>query len=348
MSKREDSYTEKVPPESPEAPSDPDSCCTYDPHDPTPSVPTVSRSVMRMPLPRFDPSVFRRYVWYELDEGSVPLLAEIDADSRRAYERLGYVPGAERYEIGNFRIDEYTSVTFEMIPALGEVAYDEATEYPPGTAVPPQEIPDSTPSPMLRFLQLTDKNVPVPRMLAEFDDTVEDDPEVRKALAGRELVDMVDTIGTRADFFPGGPQIVNQPPAAAAEPPAVWTCFVGGLNTFEPTYCENKDISYCDNGAWYDLIRSTSSSKRTVSHTRIASCNVTTRVEHQYRFWKWTEAKWKWNAAKYPHGNQWYQDIPPGWVKYWRHVGNKKRRRKIHATRMFNSGYFRCWSSFYN
>jgi len=315
--------------------------------DCTSSILSVNRTVMKIPLPPFDPANFARYAWYNLDEASLKLLEEVDPGSRRAYERLGRLPGAVRYELGNFRVDPFRTISFEVIPALGEAGYSEVTEYPPGSAVPPDREPQaaggrSSPSPLMRFLQLTDKSLPVPSMLEEFDDSA-DEEAVVKLLAGRDLVELTDSFGTKADFHPRSDIAVETPAATAAS-----VCFAGGDDVFSSTYCESKGTWYCDNNAWIDLTRSSGSTKRRISHSRIAACNQFTRVEHQYRFWSWWQAKWIWNAIKYPlAANAWYQDIPPGWVMYWKHVGNKKRRRKIKAWTL-EPGYFRSWTAFYN
>ncbi len=314
----------------------------------TSSILSVNRAIMRSPLPPFHPGNFAKYAWYDLDEASFPLLEEVDPVSRRAYERLGRLPGAVRYELGNFRIDRYRTISFELIPALGEVGYSEATEYPPGSAIPPDRETQaagerSSPSPLMRFLQLTDKDVPVPSMLEEFDDGA-DDPAVVKLLAGRDLVELTASFGTRADFHPEAVIAAETPAAVAAS-----VCFSGGDDVFSSTYCESKGMWYCDSGAWVDLTRSSGSSKHWVSHSRVASCSDFTWVEHQYRFWSWWQAKWVWTTVKYPlAANAWYQEIPPGGVKYWKHVGNKKRRRRIRAWAQGGTGYFRAWTAFYN
>ena len=315
-------------------------------------IPTVRSTIVRSPLPPFSTDIFRHYAWYEIDEGSVPLLECLDPASRRAYEKLGRLPGPVRYELGNFRLDPFRTVSFEMIPAFGEVAYSEVDEYPPGFAIPPK--PDTTekdhesPSPLLRFLQLTDKGIPVPRMMKELDDS-SDEPEVQRALAGRDFADLTDSFGTMADFNRDNLVLTDNPPTTAA---FVNTCFNGGADVFSSTYCESKGTFYCDSGAWVDLTRSSGSHNRKVSHSRVAACGVFgTRLEHQYRFWSFWDAKWKWNAVQYPLAtNQWYQDIGAGEVKYWKHVGSKKRQRKIHIWSDPPPGgsYFRSWTAFYN
>ena len=302
---------------------------------------SMSPYATQQPAPPFHRANFANYAWYEMDESSLPLIAALDPASRRAYEKLGHLPGPMRYDLGSFQIDEHHSVSFEVIPALGEVGYSEITEYPPGTASPPEKTAeDDSPSPLMRFLQLTNKEVPVPMMLHEFDDR-SDDPQVERALAGRDLVDAMDNYGKQAAVFSAAP------PAATAA--AVWTCFNGGDDVFSSTYCESKDIWYCDNDAWLSLTRSSVSKTRWVSHSRIAACGggYFTYVEHQFRYWNWWKAKWVWNAVKYPNSSEFWQTLPPGWVKYWKHVGSKKRRRKIKIW-TYPSSYFRAWTAFYN
>ncbi len=266
----------------------------------------------------------------------------LDEESRCAYEKLGYLPDLRRYSLGEFRLDENRVVSFEAIPELGEVGYSEITQFQSGTPNSPEVADEATPSPLVRFLQLTDKSVPVPLMLSEFDDR-SDDPEVERLLAGRELVDMLDDFGRQLTETPA-------PPQTAVEPGNVHTCFVGGLVPFADSYCENKEIAYCDNGAWADLTRSSGNKKRYVSHSRIACCAPTgAYAEHQFRYWSWTYWKWKWTAIKYPlPPAAWMQTLGYGDVKYWKHVGSKKRRRKIRVWTGGGAGYFRAWSAFYN
>ncbi|MBV2360010.1 hypothetical protein KUH32_09505 [Thalassococcus sp. CAU 1522] len=293
-------------------------------------------------IPAFRCANYDNYTWSPIDPDSSRRLAELDPVSRCEYEKLGYLPELRRVPLGTFQTDDHSAVVFEAIPEIGEVAYSEVSEYPSGTAKAPDLADNTSASPLLRFLQVTDKTVPVPLMLSEFDDR-NDDPEVEKLIAKRDLVDALDDYGRQ---FVAAPT----PVASSSEPSPVWTCFTGGLNTFAATYCQNKDISYCDNGAWLDLTRSTGNKTRYVSHSRIACCsNYGAYVEHQYRFWSWTYWKWKWTTVKYPlPPAAWWQTLGFGDVKYWKHVGNKKRRRKIRVWTGGNTGYFRSWTAFYN
>lgn len=293
------------------------------------------------PAPPFHPSNFSNYTWDELDESSLSLIASLDPESRRIYQKLGHVPSLRRYELGTFQIDEYHSITFDVIPALGEAGYSEFFEYPPGVPSPLDKVEEKDSlSPLMRFLQLTNKNIPVPLVLWEFDDRSED-PQVERALAGRELVDTLDNFGRKAALLTAPP-----PPTAAA---AAWTCFNGGDDVFSSAYCESKGIWYCDNDSWLSLTRSSGDSKRYVSHSRVAACGggYYTYLEHQYRYWNWWKAKWVWTAVNYPNSSDFWQTLGPGDVKYWKHVGTKKRRRKIKIWTTPNS-YFRAWSAFYN
>jgi len=267
-------------------------------------------------------------------------LAALDPHTRASHERLGYVPGAERFSLGHFRIDEQHSVAFEVIPALGEVSYSEVFEYTPGTAKRPSNDDDNPPSPLLRFLQLTDKSVPVPMMLEAFDDG-SDEPETVQALAQRELVD---------DVLDYGLTLSAQPPVTTANSNHVSasTCVIGGDDVFSANYCESKGTWYCDNSAWVSLVRSSGSKKRKVSHSRVAACggNFTT-VEHQFRSWSWLDAKWRWSSVLYPiPPAAWFQSIGGGGVKFWKHVSGTKRRRKIKIWTDAPS-YFRAWTAFY-
>lgn len=296
--------------------------------------------------PEFSEALLSRYTWDEIDAGSAHLLEALDPESQRIYRRLGRLPGAERHDLGTFRVDPHTTVTFEVIPELGEVAYSEVSEYPKARQTPQEDLAAAddkreTASPLLRFLEVTDGNVAVPRMLEEFDDSA-DAPETMKALAERDVIDTLDGLGTPADV---GADLA----AAQAEAGAVWTCGSGGSSLFANTYCQNIGKSYCDNGGWLDLTRTSGTSRRKISHSRIATCGSSgTYIEHQFRYWKWTEAKWKWTAVKYPIGPAaWWQIVMPGQVKYWKHVSGRKRRRKVRAW-THNQSWFRSWTAFYN
>lgn len=304
----------------------------------------LSPYASEQPIPPFSPANISKYTWYEMDESSLPLLATLDPVSRRTYERLGYLPGPMRYDLGSFQIDEHHTVSFEVIPSLGEVSYSEIIVYPPGLARPPEKIDEGdSPTPLMRFLQLTDKDVPVPIVLQEFDDR-SDAPEVERALARRDVVDSMDNYGKQSSVFLAAPQAPS-----ADEPPAVWTCFSGGGDVFSSTYCESKGIWFCGSQAWNNLTRHTGTKRRWVSHSRVAACGGSffTYVEHQFRIYSWWQAKYVWLTVKYPLTPDWFQLLPPGHVKYWKHVGNKKHRRKI---RIWTSGssYFRAWTAFYN
>ena len=295
----------------------------------------------RRVIPSFSRENFSDYTWSPIDEASLAQLVTMDPDSRCAYEKLGYLPDLRRFSLGEFRVDDRRTVAFEVIPELGEVSYSELSEFPAGTASSLEEDGDSSPSPLLRFLQVTDRSVPVPLALREFEDR--DDDETAKLLVGRDLVDSFDDHGRQLS-------LTAAPAQAASEPGTVWTCFTGGLDTFSDIYCENKDISYCDNGAWIDLTRSSGSKRRYVSHSRVACCsNYSAHVEHQFRYWSWTYWKWKWTTVKYPlPPAAWLQTLSYGDVKYWKHVGGRKRRRKVRIWTGGGSGYFRAWTAFYN
>lgn len=309
-----------------------------------PAVELGSVLVTPRSIPAFRCANYSNYTWSPIDESSAAELAAMDPESRCAYQKLGYLPDQPRYPLGDFQIDEHRFVSFEVIPALGEVGYSEVTEYPPGTATPPGPEEDETPSPLLRFLQVTDKTVPVPLMLHEFDER-SDAPDVQRALVGRDLVDAMDDYGRQLS-------IASVAAQASSEPGAVWTCFSGGADVFSSTYCESKGNWACDSGGWYDLTRSSGSNKRRISHSRVASCsNYGVYVEHQFRYWAWSYAKWKWTAVKYPlPPAAWWQTLGYGQVKYWKHVGSSKKRRKIRiwGPPIGGSSYFRAWTAFYD
>lgn len=300
------------------------------------SAPGIERSI-----PPMQQANFQNYTWDAIDETTQPLLAALDPESRRFYLKLGRVPALRRYDLGTFRVSEFHTVHFEVIPALGEAGYSEIYEFPAGAASPLDKTSEEdSPSPLARFLQLTDKNIPVPLALAEFDER-SDSPEMVRALEGRVLVDELDGYGTQAKLG------VTAPPTTTAA--AVWTCFNGGDDVFEDAYCESKGIWFCESGSWIDLIHSSGDSKRYVSHTRVAGCNsgYATYVEHQFRYWNWWKVKWEWTAVKYPYTIYFFQSLMPGEVKYWKHVGSTKRRRKVHIWTEPNT-YFRAWIAFYN
>ncbi|WP_437975668.1 hypothetical protein WMF11_48835 [Sorangium sp. So ce295] len=293
--------------------------------------------VMEQPLPPFDPSNLSRYVWREIDESSRPLLARLDPGSRRAYERLGRVPGPRRYELGSFQIDEHRFVSFEAIPAFGEVSYSEIAEVPPGSTAPPEKVRDGdSPSPLMRFLQLTDRSVPVPLVLRELDDE-SDAPEVERALEGRDVVDSLADLGRPADL--------RRVDLRAALEAAASVCSDAGDDVFSGNYCQSKGIWHCDSAARTKLTRGSGSKRRKVSHSIIAACNGSTRLEHLFRHWDFWNAKWTWQAVYYNDG-KWHQQIPSGRTWYWQHVGSRKRRREIRIEAF--QGYFRAWTAFYN
>ncbi len=165
----------------------------------------------------------------------------LDPHSRAIHLRLGYVPFAVRFSLGHFQIDEHHTVALDAAAALGEVWYSEVWEYEPGRARPPVAESDHTASPPLRFLQVTDRTVPVPLMMASFDDR-SDEPDAVHALKERELIDDLENYGMKL--------AIQRPTVSAnGEPAAVATCFNGGGDVFSATYCENKGHWHCDNDA---------------------------------------------------------------------------------------------------
>jgi hypothetical protein len=280
----------------------------------------------------------RSYAWFGIDESSLPFLSCLDPSTRKEYLKLGFLPGPRRYELGRFAMDEHYYILFEAIPQLRYVGYSEVMEFPPG-APPRQEFDDDI-SVTERFLQLTKKEDPVPSILLELDDEI-DDPRDVKGLKGRDVADMLDAAVVELPELP----LVSPPETAAAEPDVVPVCFVGGLNNFKSQYCENKAISYCDNGAQFgsQLVRSSGSTKKRYSHSRVSSCDQVTDVYHWYKAGFWYLVSYPFTSAQ--------QIIPAGWHKYWKHKGNLKLRRKIKIVwnaDVSDDGYFRAWTAFYN
>ncbi|MEO1159315.1 MAG: hypothetical protein AAFW74_02520 [Pseudomonadota bacterium] len=308
------------------------------PIDPVSSLPDMAS---------IDEKQLRSHAWYQLDETSTPLLASMQPSMRSKCLETGMLPGPRRYDLGRFAIDDMRSVVFEAIPQLNYAGYSEVWEIPPGTSESQEremlEKSEEDVPVLERFLQLASKNDPIPRMLIELDEDIDDESQI-KGLKGREIVDTLDPLVGSLDEL-----AVAAPPPVAAEPGAVEVCFVGGLNVFKDTYCQNKGISYCDNGATFgnetQLVRSSGSSRKKRSHTRVASCFETTVVNHLYRGW-WFG--WKWFFVTYPNTGGTQQFVPSHWKKYWRHKGLVKRRRKVHVTKTSSDGYFRAWSAFYN
>lgn len=280
------------------------------------------------------PDTCLKYAWYQIDDSSLPLLTHIEPSLRRKFLALGLLPGPRRYEIGRFRLHEDHLAVFDVIPALEEVGYSEelrVSSESAGAGV----ISERSASPLQRFLQLADKNDPVPQILIDLDDSSED-ASVVKLLSGRDIVDSLEAVGGQQSES----DLVAAPGAAAAD---VWTCFGGGDVAFADAYCPNwaGDISYCDSGGWYNLIRSSGSSKRKYAFTHVASCHGTVYVQHYYRGWFFG---WKWFK------NGLYQTVGHGQVKS-RNTGSwKKRRRRIHIFKdnVDPSIYFRAFTSFHN
>ena len=277
-----------------------------------------------------------KYAWYQIDESSLPLLAGIEPSLRRQYLKLGLLPGPRRYELGRFQIHQNHLAVFEAIPALDEVAYTEVLE---STSESSRELADDerNSSPISAFLKLTDKNDPIPEILIELDDSSDDDNVVR-LLRDRDVVDSLDSVGGQKAEFE-----LKTAPAAAA----VWTCFNGGLNAFKDAYCSDWDISYCDNSAWTTpLIRTSGSSKRKHSFTRVASCFGTAQVWH---YWRGYWFGWKWFVASEPFEPS-QQLVAAGHVRSRHHKGGKKRRRKVEVSKWSSepSQYFRVFTSFHN
>lgn len=278
---------------------------------------------------------YSKYAWYQIDDSSPPLLAQIEPSLRRRYLELGLLPGPRRYELGRFRLHQNHLAVFEAIPALNEVAYTEVLESTSDSSSE-LKVDERNSSPVSAFLELTDTSDPIPEILVELDDSSDDDYVVR-LLRDRDVVDSLDPVGgQRAEFE------LETAPAAAA----VWTCFNGGLNVFKDAYCTDWDISYCDSGAWTHLIRTSGSSKRRHCFTRVASCFGTAQVWH---YWRGYWGGWKWFVASEPFEPA-QQLVAPGHVRSRHHKGGKKRRRKVEVLKWSNhlSQYFRVFTSFHN
>jgi hypothetical protein len=278
---------------------------------------------------------YSKYAWYQIDDSSLPLLAQIEPSLRRRYLEFGLLPGPRRYELGRFRLHQNHLAVFEAIPALNEVAYTEVME----STVDPSsklKVNENNSSPISAFLELSDKSDPVPEILVELDESSDDDHVVR-LLRDRDVIDSLDPVGGRRAEFE-----LEAAPAAAA----VWTCFNGGLNAFQDAYCSDWDISYCDNGAWTHLVRTSGSSTRRHSFTRVASCFGTAQVWH---YWRGYWFGWKWFVASEPFEPA-QQLVAPGHVRSRHHIGGSKRRRKVEVSTWSYepSQYFRVFTSFHN
>jgi hypothetical protein len=245
--------------------------------------------------------------------------------------------GPRRYELARIFVNKHHSVSFEVIPQLQEVSYSETIALPPGSASQ-FHLERGSASPARRFLDLTKSDMPVPRILLDFDEDSDADDLVNLLRAR----DIVDDVGSSTNIPNEPPDLAGDTPAAAA----VAVCGSGGSTAFANAYCESKGVSYCDNGGWYSLVRTSGSTKTKISHSRTSSCQTTTTVFHFYRGW-WFG--WKWFYVSYAfNSNQ--QFVPHGWYKYWKHVGGAKRRRKVERYRTSSNegGYFRAWTGFYN
>ncbi|MEZ4713527.1 MAG: hypothetical protein R3A44_40445 [Caldilineaceae bacterium] len=274
------------------------------------------------------------FAWYQAGEQPMQVAARMEMAAQP--EKLAIasrMPGPRRYELGRFAVAENHEIVFEAIPQLGEVSYSEFIDLRAGQRLP--EAADDDRSVLQKYLAVTSKEIPVPQMLLDLDDDVEED-SIRTLLRGRDLVESAGSIA-------GSGGIVAAPPPTAA---AVSICGGNGAQAFENAYCLDKGINYCDNGIWYDLVRSSGSAKRKYSHSITGSCQSTAVVYHYYwAYW----FGWKWFFVQHPLIQQF---VPHGSVKYWKHKGGKKRRRKVERHKTNNgsnpSAGFRSWTGFYN
>lgn len=282
---------------------------------------------------RFEPD---NYAYFQsLEEQSYHQDAEVVGQRRIGSSILKR--GPRRYELARMRIDEHYSVSFEVIPQLHEVSYSEVLALPPGSASR-FHLERGSASPTRRFLELTKSDIPVPKILLDFDEE-SDSEDLVSLLRSRDIVDDVESSSSIPSETP---ELSGETTAAAA----VAVCGSGGSTAFANAYCENKGVNYCDSGGWYSLVRTSGSSKKKISHSRTSSCQTTTTVFHFYRGW-WFG--WKWFYVSYAFdANQ--QFVPHGWYKFWKHVGGVKRRRKVERYRTSSNegGFFRAWTSFYN
>lgn len=290
-------------------------------------------------VPDVPPHLMENYAWYEIDESSEVLLRTLSPEARGRMLRLNALPGPRRYKLGRFQLDEYRLVVFEAVPQLHEVAYSEVGAIPPGGKAD-DLANDYTPSPTRRFLELTDRTVPVPQLLIDLDEQSDDEDLVRD-LRKRDIVDTFgDGLARQADMP------VATPGATASLSSAY--CGSNGASAFASATCAEIGSSFCDSGAWFHNIRTSGTSRRKVSHSRTAACGSETWVWHYYRGWN---LGWKWYKVAYPYGG-FMQVVPPDpYYHYWKHVGGVKRRRRIERQSLAGltgPNFFRAWSAFYN
>lgn len=274
------------------------------------------------------------FAWYQPEEQFTEAAAKVEiALPSNQLVASAQMPGPRRYELGRFALAENHEIIFEAIPQLGEVGYSELVDLSAGQRVPDLDAEEL--SILHKYIAITNKGIPVPQLLVDLDDEVDED-SVRTLLKGRDLVESPGTIAGV------GGSIIASPPTAAA---AVNVCGASGADAFEDAYCLNKGIHYCDNGIWYSHVRSSGSSKRKYSHSITGSCQSTAVVHHFYRaYW----FGWKWFYVQNPI----QQFVPHGSVKYWKYKGAVKRRRKVERYKTNNgdnlNAGFRAWTGFYN
>ncbi|MEZ4662254.1 MAG: hypothetical protein R2911_32285 [Caldilineaceae bacterium] len=196
------------------------------------------------------------------------------------------------------------------------------------------ETADDDRSVLQKYLAVTGKEIQLPQMLIDLDDDVEED-SIRTLLRGRDLIESAGSIagigGIVATAAHGRRhQYLRWQWRGLSRTPIVWT----KASTIATTA---SGIAWCVRAA------RPSASIRTRSP---APASPRRRYFHFYwAYW----FGWKWFYVQHPLIQQF---VPQGTVKYWKHKGGKKRRRKVERYKTNNGSNpnagFRSWTGFYN
>jgi hypothetical protein len=180
------------------------------------------------------------------------------------------------------------------------------------------------------FLELSPAGSPVPRALV---DTA--GPGAAKLVAGRPQVDLL----SETIYFEDGSSSEIELKGESTQTGG-WSCSKGA-DGFEASFCSGSTtgdtIDYCDSGKWWNLVRSSGSSKRKKSLGIFVACGTHVQIRHYYRdCCNWHKLAESW--------------IPGGYWMSSKYSGVAKWRRRVNYDRVYQptGSYLRAYTAFYN